>query len=49
VIPEILASLVFGWVMDHVLGGNRMAAVVVGGVAMLVAAGLVMRVTDDAS
>src|SRR5206468_4211966 len=31
VIPEILASLGFGWVMAHLLGNNRLAAVVAGG------------------
>ncbi len=31
VIPEIVASLGFGWVMNHLLDNNRMAAVVSGG------------------
>ncbi len=30
VIPEIIASLVFGWVMNNLLGNNRLAAVVAG-------------------
>jgi maltose/moltooligosaccharide transporter len=46
VIPEILASLFFGWVMLHVLGNDRLAAVVAGGVFMLIAAGLTQRVHD---
>lgn len=46
VIPEILASLFFGWVMNHVLHNNRILAVVAGGVFMLVAAVLMQRVVD---
>ena len=48
VIPEIVASLVFGWVMSHLLNNNRMAAVVAGGVFLALAALLVMRVDDPA-
>jgi maltose/moltooligosaccharide transporter len=44
VLPEILASLFFGWVMLHLLNNNRLAAVVAGGVFMLLAAALVLRV-----
>jgi maltose/moltooligosaccharide transporter len=44
VIPEIVAALGFGWVMNALLGNNRMAAVVAGGVFMALAALLVMRV-----
>jgi maltose/moltooligosaccharide transporter len=44
VLPEILASLFFGWIMLHLLNNNRLAAVVAGGVFLLVAAGLVLRV-----
>jgi maltose/moltooligosaccharide transporter len=46
VIPEIVASLGFGWVMGHWLGNNRLSAVVAGGVFMLVAALLMQRVRD---
>jgi maltose/moltooligosaccharide transporter len=46
VIPEIVAALGFGWVMSNLLGNNRMAAVVAGGVFMLIAAALVIRVND---
>ena len=49
VIPEILASLGFGWVMLHLLGSNRLAAVVAGGVFLLLAAILVLRVDDAAA
>ncbi|MCG6927936.1 MAG: MFS transporter [Acidobacteria bacterium] len=44
VLPEILASLFFGWVMLHLLNNNRLAAVVAGGVFLLMAAALVLRV-----
>jgi len=46
VIPEIVASLGFGWVMNNVLDNNRMAAVVAGGAFMAIAALLVLRVRD---
>src|SRR5262249_23790986 len=60
VIPEILASLVFGKVMENVLtndsaivklfgGDNRLTAVVIGGISMLVAAGLVTIVTEEST
>ncbi len=48
VIPEIVASLGFGWVMNHVLDNNRMAAVIAGGVFLALAALLVTRVKDRA-
>jgi len=48
VIPEILASLFFGWIMNRLLNNNRMAAVVAGGLFMLIAAGLMQRVADEA-
>ena len=44
VLPEILASLGFGWLMEHVLDGNRMHAVVFGGGLMLLAGLLTLRV-----
>jgi maltose/moltooligosaccharide transporter len=46
VIPEILASLFFGWIMNHLLNNNRIAAVAAGGVFMLLAAVLMLRVAD---
>ena len=46
VIPEIIASLGFGWVMNHVLDNNRMAAVVAGGAFMAIASLLVLRVKE---
>jgi maltose/moltooligosaccharide transporter len=44
VLPEIVASLGFGWVMNNLLDNNRMAAVVSGGAFMVLAAVLVLRV-----
>ncbi|HPV77560.1 MAG TPA: MFS transporter, partial [Gemmatimonadaceae bacterium] len=44
VIPEIVAALGFGWVMNNLLDNNRMAAVVAGGAFMALAAVLVLRV-----
>ena len=46
VTPEIVASLGFGWVMAHLLGNNRVLAVVAGGVCFVVAAVLMLRVRD---
>jgi maltose/moltooligosaccharide transporter len=46
VIPEIVASLGFGWVMSHLLGNNRLLAVIAGGVLLAVAAALMQRVED---
>jgi maltose/moltooligosaccharide transporter len=46
VMPEIIASLFFGWVMNHLLGNNRLTAVVAGGCFMLIAAILMQRVFD---
>jgi len=38
VLPEIIASLFFGWFMEHVLNNNRMLAVQLGGAMMILAA-----------
>ena len=46
VLPEIIASLAFGWLMSHVLHNNRIAAVVAGGVFLIFAAMLMQRVED---
>jgi maltose/moltooligosaccharide transporter len=46
VLPEILASLVFGWVMANFLHENRLLAVVAGGVFMILAATLMSAVED---
>ena len=37
VLPEIIASLFFGWIMTHLLGNNRMLAVQIGGALMMLA------------
>ncbi len=49
VTPEIIASLGFGWVMNHLLENNRMAAVVSGGVFLALAALLAQRVDEQPS
>ncbi len=46
VIPEILSSLVFGWVMAHLLGNDRMKALLVGGICFLAAAILTQRIQE---
>ena len=46
VTPEIVASLVFGWVMLHLLDNNRLLAVEAGGVFFVLAALLMQRVRD---
>lgn len=38
VLPEIIASLGFKWVMNHLLDNDRMLAVQVGGILMIIAA-----------
>jgi small neutral amino acid transporter SnatA (MarC family) len=45
-LPEIFASLVLGTVMSTLLGNNRSATVVAGGVSLLFAAALMQRVQD---
>lgn len=37
VLPEIIASLFFGWIMQHLLDNNRMSAVQIGGALMILA------------
>ena len=46
VLPEIVASLGFGWVMNHLLHNNRLAAVIAGGVFLALAAAMMQRVVD---
>jgi maltose/moltooligosaccharide transporter len=48
VIPEILSSLFFGWVMAHLLGNDRMKALIVAGVCFMIAALLMQRVHEVA-
>ena len=47
-IPEITASLFFGWVMLHLLHNNRLAAVLAGGFFLILASVLMKRVVDVA-
>jgi maltose/moltooligosaccharide transporter len=44
VIPEIIASLGFGWVMESLLNNNKLYAVMLGGSLLVVAAVLTLRV-----
>jgi len=49
VLPQILAATVLGPVVQHLLGGRAIAAVMVGGASMLVAALALQRVPEAAS
>ena len=46
VLPEIIASLFFGWIMAHLLNNNRLLAVEIGGCLMILAALLALRVNE---
>ncbi len=46
VLPEITASLCFGWVMNHWFDNNRLYAVVAGGAFLVIAALFMQRVQD---
>jgi maltose/moltooligosaccharide transporter len=48
-LPEIIASLAFGWIMNTLLRNNRLLAVIGGGLFLVVAAILVSRVRDTAA
>jgi maltose/moltooligosaccharide transporter len=43
VLPEILTSVGLGWVMKHLLHNNHMAVITVGGLCMLIASALTLR------
>jgi maltose/moltooligosaccharide transporter len=47
VLPEIIATLAFGWVMEHVLDNNRIAAVMVGGGLIGLAALLALLIREQ--
>jgi maltose/moltooligosaccharide transporter len=47
VLPEILASLFFGWIMSHLLHDNRLLAVEIGGCLMIIAALLALLVNEN--
>jgi len=46
VLPEIIASLFFGWIMAHLLNNNRLLAVEIGGILMIIAALLTLLVNE---
>ncbi len=46
VIPEILSSLIFGWIMATLLGNDRMKALIIGGCCFLAASALMLRVRE---
>jgi len=46
VIPQIFASLGLGWVMEHLLGNNRILALALGGISMVIASLLAQSVKD---
>lgn len=47
VLPEIIASLFFGWIMQHMLNNNRMLAVQIGGVLMVLAGIICYLIVND--
>jgi len=47
VLPEIIASLFFGWIMAHLLHDNRMLAVEIGGILMIIGAVLALRINEQ--
>jgi maltose/moltooligosaccharide transporter len=48
VIPQIVAAAILGYLVKHVFGGDTLYAIVVGGVSLLLAAALMLRVKDEA-
>ena len=47
VLPEIIASLGFGWIMEHVLDNSRLLALAVGGFLFIIAGLLTLRVKEN--
>jgi maltose/moltooligosaccharide transporter len=47
VIPEILSALFFGWVMAHLLGNDRMRALLIAGACFALAAVLTQRIQEE--
>jgi maltose/moltooligosaccharide transporter len=47
VIPEIISALSFDFVLEHVFGMNRVLFIATGGIMMMIAAFLVLRVTES--
>ncbi len=46
VIPQIIASLGLGWVMYNILDNDRILAIALGGICLIIASALVSRVDD---
>jgi maltose/moltooligosaccharide transporter len=46
VIPQVVAGLVLGWCTKHLFGNHAVYTLVLGGVSMLIAAALTLRVTE---
>jgi maltose/moltooligosaccharide transporter len=49
VVPQIIVALGCGWIMENLLHENQLIAVVLGGVFLLIAAGLTLFVEDTAA
>ncbi len=49
VLPEIVVSLGFGWIMQHLLHQDRLLAVVMGGAFLVIAAGLTLLVKSSSA
>lgn len=47
VIPQIVAATILGFLTMHVFGGNTMNTLALGGISMIIAALLTLRVADD--
>jgi len=47
VLPEIIASLFFGWIMVHLLNNNRMLAVQTGGAVMILAGIICFSIVNE--
>ena len=47
VLPEIVASLGMGWVMQHLLHNDRLLAVVMGGICLIIAEGLTLLIPNS--
>ena len=47
VIPEIMATLFFGFIMKNFLQNNSMYAVILGGIMLLIAAVLCLRIKEN--
>jgi len=47
VIPQIVAATILGFILNKVLGGQTIYVLVVGGISMIIAGILSLRVDDD--